>query len=52
MDILVCMKQVPDTETKIVVNPEGTGIVRFSEKAIDPDLILYRSPDHLPNIKP
>ena len=27
MDILVCMKQVPDTEAKIVVNPEGTGIV-------------------------
>ena len=27
MDILVCMKQVPDTETKIVINPEGTGIV-------------------------
>ena len=27
MDILVCMKQVPDTETKIVVNPQGSGIV-------------------------
>lgn len=27
MDILVCMKQVPDTETKIQINPEGTGIV-------------------------
>ena len=27
MDILVCMKQVPDTETKIVINPEGSGIV-------------------------
>jgi predicted phosphodiesterase len=30
----------------------GIGIVRFSDEAIDPDLILYRSPDHLPNIKP
>lgn len=27
MDIIVCMKQVPDTESKIKVNPEGTGIV-------------------------
>lgn len=27
MDILVCMKQVPDTETKIQINAEGTGIV-------------------------
>jgi electron transfer flavoprotein beta subunit len=27
VDILVCLKQVPDTETKIVINPEGTGIV-------------------------
>lgn len=27
MDIIVCMKQVPDTETKIKINPEGTGIV-------------------------
>jgi electron transfer flavoprotein beta subunit len=27
VDILVCMKQVPDTETKIVINPQGTGIV-------------------------
>jgi electron transfer flavoprotein beta subunit len=27
MDIIVCMKQVPDTETKIKVNPEGSGIV-------------------------
>ncbi len=27
MDILVCMKQVPDTETKIQINPEGSGIV-------------------------
>lgn len=27
MDIIVCMKQVPDTETKIKVNPEGNGIV-------------------------
>jgi len=27
MDIIVCIKQVPDTETKIKVNPEGTGIV-------------------------
>lgn len=27
MEIVVCMKQVPDTETKIKVNPEGTGIV-------------------------
>lgn len=26
MDIMVCMKQVPDTETKIKINPEGTGI--------------------------
>ena len=27
MKIVVCMKQVPDTETKIRINPEGTGIV-------------------------
>ena len=27
MDILVCMKQVPDTETKIQINSDGTGIV-------------------------
>lgn len=27
MDILVCMKQVPDTEAKIQINPAGTGIV-------------------------
>ena len=27
MNIVVCMKQVPDTETKIKINPEGTGIV-------------------------
>jgi electron transfer flavoprotein beta subunit len=27
MEIVVCMKQVPDTETKIKVNPEGTGII-------------------------
>ncbi|MEW6444274.1 MAG: electron transfer flavoprotein subunit beta/FixA family protein [bacterium] len=27
MDIVVCMKQVPDTETKIQINPQGTGIV-------------------------
>jgi electron transfer flavoprotein beta subunit len=26
MNILVCMKQVPDTESKIKINPEGTGI--------------------------
>ncbi len=27
MNILVCMKQVPDTETKIVINPSASGIV-------------------------
>jgi electron transfer flavoprotein beta subunit len=27
MELVVCLKQVPDTETKIKVNPEGTGIV-------------------------
>jgi electron transfer flavoprotein beta subunit len=27
VDIVVCMKQVPDTETKIQVNPQGTGIL-------------------------
>jgi len=27
VDILVCMKQVPDTEAKILINPAGTGIV-------------------------
>lgn len=27
MDIVVCMKQVPDTEAKIQVNPQGTGIL-------------------------
>ncbi len=26
MNIVVCMKQVPDTESKIKINPEGTGI--------------------------
>jgi electron transfer flavoprotein beta subunit len=27
MNIVVCMKQVPDTETKIKINPQGSGIV-------------------------
>ncbi|MFQ6003443.1 MAG: electron transfer flavoprotein subunit beta/FixA family protein [Candidatus Zixiibacteriota bacterium] len=27
MNIVVCLKQVPDTETKIRINPQGTGIV-------------------------
>ena len=27
MDLIVCIKQVPDTETKIKINPGGTGIV-------------------------
>jgi electron transfer flavoprotein beta subunit len=27
MNIVVCIKQVPDTESKIVVKPDGTGIV-------------------------
>ncbi len=27
MDLIVCMKQVPDTESKIKINPEQTGIV-------------------------
>lgn len=27
MKIVVCVKQVPDTETRVRVNPEGTGIV-------------------------
>jgi len=27
VDILVCMKQVPDTETQIKINPDATGIV-------------------------
>jgi electron transfer flavoprotein beta subunit len=27
MDVAVCIKQVPDTETKIKINPEGSGIV-------------------------
>jgi electron transfer flavoprotein beta subunit len=27
MEIIVCMKQVPDTESKIKVNAEGTGII-------------------------
>jgi len=27
VDILVCMKQVPDTETKIQINAQGSGIV-------------------------
>lgn len=30
----------------------GIGIVRFSERAIDPELILYRTPAHLENVKP
>ena len=31
---LVCLKQVPDTETQIKVNPEGTGIVTEGIKYI------------------
>jgi len=31
---LVCLKQVPDTETQIKVNPEGTGIVTDGVKYI------------------
>jgi electron transfer flavoprotein beta subunit len=27
MKIIVCVKQVPDTETRIRLSPEGTGIV-------------------------
>ena len=27
MDIIVCVKQVPDTETQIKINSDGTGIV-------------------------
>ncbi len=27
MEIIVCVKQVPDTESKIKINPEGTGIL-------------------------
>ena len=27
MNIIVCMKQVPDTETLIKVKPDGSGIV-------------------------
>ncbi len=27
MDIIVCVKQVPDTETQIKINPAGTGIM-------------------------
>ena len=27
MNIIVCLKQVPDTETQIKINPEGTSIV-------------------------
>ncbi len=34
MKSLVCLKQVPDTETQIKVNPEGTGIVTEGIKYI------------------
>jgi len=34
MEIIVCMKQVPDTETKIKINPEGTGIVTEGVKYV------------------
>ena len=34
MNSLVCLKQVPDTETQIKVNPEGTGIVTDGIKYI------------------
>lgn len=34
MKSLVCLKQVPDTETQIKVNPEGTGIVTDGIKYI------------------
>ncbi|MFC1834506.1 electron transfer flavoprotein subunit beta/FixA family protein [Thermodesulfobacteriota bacterium] len=34
MKSLVCLKQVPDTETQIQVNPEGTGIVTEGIKYI------------------
>lgn len=30
----------------------GIGIVRFTEERIDPDLVLYRTPAHLKNVKP
>ena len=30
----------------------GLGLIRFSEDAIDPELVLYRTPAHLVNIKP
>jgi uncharacterized protein len=30
----------------------GLGIVRFTEKLIDPELVLYRTPAHLENVKP
>lgn len=34
MDIIVCIKQVPDTETQIKINPEATGIVKDDIKWI------------------
>ena len=34
MKSLVCLKQVPDTETQIKVNSEGTGIVTEGIKYI------------------
>lgn len=34
MKSLICLKQVPDTETQIKVNPEGTGIVTDGIKYI------------------
>ncbi len=30
----------------------GVGIVRFTESKIDPDLVLYKTPSHLVNVKP
>jgi electron transfer flavoprotein beta subunit len=34
MDLIVCMKQVPDTETKIKINPQSTGILTEGIKYI------------------
>jgi len=47
--VVVCMKQVPDTETRIRINPEGTGIVEegvqyivnpYDEFAVEEALLL------------
>ena len=38
MNIVVCMKQVPDTEAQIRVKPDGSGIVESGYQVCDEPL--------------